>query len=140
MCDFLKAVQSWCSSLVASAGYSTFLKRKYFTFINRFILRCESSLDFTESVLLPMYTITCLASPSSYTPGFSGARPTCSLKAYHLLIGILHHPTITAVLPLYQFVNRYIKQDATHTMFNVWQTSRASFCPLVLASSEGLSR
>jgi hypothetical protein len=137
--SFLKEDIRVCSNFLASSAYSTHLKRKYFTFIKRFICLCESSLDFIDVSLLPMYTTTCFISPSSYAPGLSGAKSVLSLKGYHFVpIGIFHPFRIFSLL--YQTVSYYIQHDTMHTMPNIWQASRASLCPLALASGEGLSR
>lgn len=108
----------------------------------RLSLRCAIKRPrMFDLTLLPIYTGTLFVSPRKYMPNipFGNALTLSRVNLYHLLsTGITY--SFVAVLPLYQFVNRYIKQDATHTMFNVWQTSRASLYPLALASSGELSR
>lgn len=147
--SFLKAEIRVCSNFLASSGYSTHLKRKYFTFIKRFIFLCELSLDLMEVSLLPMYTTTCFASPSSYAPGLSGTKSVLSLKEYHFVpIGIFHPLTLlNAIIAAFRLrVNEICEATLCQLVFTsvdykvTWVTSRASYYRLATASNGEYSK
>lgn len=73
-CLFLKMARCLCSIAKGSSSQSASWKRKYLTRMKMRSLLCASSLDLTDFLLLPMYTISSLASPNSYAPALSGAE------------------------------------------------------------------